>query len=67
MSSGLDAKVRDILVRKRVVLDLMSLGARPAGFEPATRGLEVLLNAFPDVSGGTRNRLFKANSPALHS
>ena len=41
MSSGLDAKVRDILVRKRVVLDLMSLGARPAGFEPATRGLEV--------------------------
>ena len=41
MSSGLDAKVRDILVRKRVVLDFMSLGARPAGFEPATRGLEV--------------------------
>jgi hypothetical protein len=40
VSSGLDAKVRDILVRKRVVLDLMSLGARPAGFEPATRGLE---------------------------
>ena len=67
MSSGLDAKVRDILVRKRVVLDLMALGARPAGFEPATRGLEVLPNAFPVVSGGVRKRLFKPNAPALRS
>ena len=41
--------------------------ARPAGFEPATRGLEVLPNAFQVVSVGVGKHLFKPNAPALRS
>ena len=41
------------------------LGARPAGFEPATRGLEVLPHTFQVVSGSIRNGLFRPNSLAM--
>jgi hypothetical protein len=40
-------------------------GARPAGFEPATRGLEVRCHMFQVVSRSIRKGLFRPNSLAV--